>query len=95
MRRPRNCKNQSSGIPPLNALQLPDMKVLQGKVEKDRSFVAIDDAGRDKANIVKVKVLEVVDTALGQLARLLWVAESTGKFQFFLCQRTSLYSSRI
>ena len=25
--------------------------------------------------------------ALGQLERLLWVAESTGKFQFFLCVR--------
>ena len=46
---------------------------------------AIDDAGHDKASILKVKALEAVDKALGQLARLLWEAESTGKFQFFLC----------
>lgn len=46
---------------------------------------AIDDAGHDKASILKVKALEAVDTAIGQLARLLWEAESTGKFQFFLC----------
>ncbi|KAG4937577.1 hypothetical protein JHK85_052496 [Glycine max] len=38
-----------------------------------------------KASILKVKALEAVDKALGQLARLLWEAESTGKFQFFLC----------
>ena len=48
---------------------------------------AIDDAGHDKASILKVKALEAVDKALGQLARLLWEAESTGKFQFFLCVR--------
>ncbi|XP_061362088.1 uncharacterized protein LOC133305861 isoform X2 [Gastrolobium bilobum] len=46
---------------------------------------AIDDAGHDKASILKVKALEAVDTAVGQLARLLWEAESTGNFQFFLC----------
>lgn len=46
---------------------------------------AIDDAGHDKASILKVKALEAVDTAIGQLARLLWEAESTGNFQFFLC----------
>lgn len=46
---------------------------------------AIDDAGHDKASILKVKALEAVDTAVGQLARLLWEAESTGKFQFTLC----------
>jgi len=46
---------------------------------------AIDDAGHDKASILKVKALEAVDTAIGQLAKLLWEAESTGKFQFFLC----------
>ncbi|XP_027188592.1 uncharacterized protein [Cicer arietinum] len=46
---------------------------------------AIDDAGHDKASILKVKALEAVDTAIGQLARLLLEAESTGKFQFFLC----------
>lgn len=46
---------------------------------------AIDDAGHDKASILKVKALEAVDSAIGQLARLLWEAESTGEFQFFLC----------
>ncbi|XP_057753758.1 uncharacterized protein LOC130973306 [Arachis stenosperma] len=46
---------------------------------------AIDDAGHDKASILKVKGLEAVDTAVGQLARLLWEAESSGKFQFYLC----------
>ncbi|PRQ33038.1 putative phosphoglycerate mutase (2,3-diphosphoglycerate-independent) [Rosa chinensis] len=42
---------------------------------------AIDDAGHDKATIFKVKGLEAVDRAIGQLARLLWETESTGKFQ--------------
>ncbi|CAJ1836990.1 unnamed protein product [Sphenostylis stenocarpa] len=46
---------------------------------------AIDDAGHDKASILKVKALEAVDTAVGQLARLLWETESSGKYQFFLC----------
>ncbi|KAI3704701.1 hypothetical protein L1987_74928 [Smallanthus sonchifolius] len=46
---------------------------------------AIDDAGHDKASVFKVKGLEAVDKAIGQLARLLWEAESTGQFQFFLC----------
>ncbi|KAL6222251.1 hypothetical protein ACLB2K_005643 [Fragaria x ananassa] len=46
---------------------------------------AIDDAGHDKATILKVKGLEAVDRAIGQLARLLWETESTGKFQYFLC----------
>ncbi|KAI3743458.1 hypothetical protein L1987_61167 [Smallanthus sonchifolius] len=38
---------------------------------------AIDDAGHDKASVFKVKGLEAVDKAIGQLARLLWEAEST------------------
>ncbi|MFS7955915.1 putative phosphoglycerate mutase (2,3-diphosphoglycerate-independent) [Helianthus anomalus] len=46
---------------------------------------AIDDAGHDKATVFKVKGLEAVDKAIGQLARLLWEAESAGQFQFFLC----------
>lgn len=46
---------------------------------------AIDDAGHDKASVFKVKGLEAVDKAIGQLARLLWEAESTGQFQFSLC----------
>ncbi|KAF2313733.1 hypothetical protein GH714_013039 [Hevea brasiliensis] len=46
---------------------------------------AIDDAGHDKASLFKVKALEAVDQALGQLAKLLWQAESTEKFQYFLC----------
>ena len=48
-------------------------------------FQAIDDAGHDKASILKVKALEAVDRAIGQLAKLLLLAESTGKFQYFLC----------
>lgn len=46
---------------------------------------AIDDAGHDKASIFKVKGLEAVDRAIGQLASLLWQAESSGNFQYFLC----------
>ncbi|OIT00462.1 PREDICTED: uncharacterized protein LOC109228970 [Nicotiana attenuata] len=46
---------------------------------------AIDDAGHDKASVFKVKGLEAVDHAIGQLARLLWEAESTGKFNYYLC----------
>lgn len=46
---------------------------------------AIDDAGHDKATVFKVKGLEAVDKAIGQLARLLWEVESTGQFQFSLC----------
>ncbi|XP_019197309.1 PREDICTED: uncharacterized protein LOC109191178 isoform X2 [Ipomoea nil] len=46
---------------------------------------AIDDAGHDKASVFKVKGLEAVDRAIGQLAKLLWPAESSGKFQFFIC----------
>lgn len=46
---------------------------------------AIDDAGHDKASILKLKALEAVDTAVGQLARLLWESESSGSFQFSLC----------
>ncbi|OVA13493.1 Bisphosphoglycerate-independent phosphoglycerate mutase [Macleaya cordata] len=46
---------------------------------------AIDDAGHDKASIFKVKGMEAVDRAIGQLARLLWQAESTGSFQYSIC----------
>lgn len=46
---------------------------------------AIDDAGHDKASVFKVKGLEAVDKAIGQLARLLWEAESSGEFQFSVC----------
>ncbi|XP_059645746.1 uncharacterized protein LOC132287215 [Cornus florida] len=46
---------------------------------------AIDDAGHDKASIFKVKGLEAVDRAIGQLAKLLWQAESTGNYQYYLC----------
>lgn len=46
---------------------------------------AIDDAGHDKASILKVKALEAVDKAIGQLARLLWQAEKIGNFQYYLC----------
>ncbi|KAL1059739.1 hypothetical protein V6Z11_1Z011700 [Gossypium hirsutum] len=46
---------------------------------------AIDDAGHDKASVFKVKGLEAVDRAIAQLAKLLWQAESTGDFQYFIC----------
>lgn len=47
---------------------------------------AIDDAGHDKASVFKVRGLEAVDRAIGQLARLLWEVESsTDKFEYFLC----------
>ncbi|XP_047944823.1 probable 2,3-bisphosphoglycerate-independent phosphoglycerate mutase [Salvia hispanica] len=46
---------------------------------------AIDDAGHDKASVFKVKGLEAVDKAIGQLAKLLWQAESTGDFQYHIC----------
>ncbi|GFQ06570.1 2 3-bisphosphoglycerate-independent phosphoglycerate mutase [Phtheirospermum japonicum] len=47
--------------------------------------VAIDDAGHDKASVFKAKGLEAVDRAIGQLAKLLWQAESTGSFQYYIC----------
>lgn len=46
---------------------------------------AIDDAGHDKAATLKVRGLEAVDRAIGQLARLLWQAEKSGPFQYYLC----------
>ncbi|KAL3640231.1 hypothetical protein CASFOL_015199 [Castilleja foliolosa] len=46
---------------------------------------AIDDAGHDKASVFKAKGLEAVDRAIGQLAKLLWQAESTGSFQYYIC----------
>ncbi|KAI4339627.1 hypothetical protein MLD38_024545 [Melastoma candidum] len=46
---------------------------------------AIDDAGHDKATVFKVKGLECVDQAIGQLAKLLWQAESTGQFRYAIC----------
>lgn len=46
---------------------------------------AIDDAGHDKASIFKVKAMEAVDRAIGQLATLLWPAESTENFEYYLC----------
>lgn len=46
---------------------------------------AIDDAGHDKASIFKAKGLEAVDRAIGQLATLLWQAESSGAFQYYIC----------
>uniref|UniRef100_A0A0D9XZZ2 Metalloenzyme domain-containing protein n=1 Tax=Leersia perrieri TaxID=77586 RepID=A0A0D9XZZ2_9ORYZ len=46
---------------------------------------AIDDAGHDKAVKLKVLGLEAVDRAIGQLARLLWEAEKSGQYQYFLC----------
>ncbi|KAK1310318.1 hypothetical protein QJS10_CPA08g01709 [Acorus calamus] len=46
---------------------------------------AIDDAGHDKASVLKVKALEAVDRAIGQLAKLLWQAEKTGDFRYYLC----------
>ncbi|KAH6814374.1 Cofactor-independent phosphoglycerate mutase [Perilla frutescens var. frutescens] len=46
---------------------------------------AIDDAGHDKASVFKAKGLEAVDKAIGQLAKLLWQAESMGVFQYYIC----------
>lgn len=46
---------------------------------------AIDDAGHDKASVFKAKGLEAVDKAIGQLAKLLWQAESAGDFQYYIC----------
>lgn len=46
---------------------------------------AIDDAGHDKASVLKVQALEAVDRAIGQLTRLLWEAEKSGNFQYCLC----------
>jgi 2,3-diphosphopglycerate-independent phosphoglycerate mutase len=46
---------------------------------------AIDDAGHDKAGVFKVKGMEAVDRAIGQLARLLWEAESAGNYSYSIC----------
>ncbi|CAA0840881.1 Cofactor-independent phosphoglycerate mutase [Striga hermonthica] len=48
---------------------------------------AIDDAGHDKASGFKAKGLEAVDRAIGQLAKLLWQAEScsSGALQYYIC----------
>uniref|UniRef100_A0A1D1ZKZ5 2,3-bisphosphoglycerate-independent phosphoglycerate mutase 1 n=1 Tax=Anthurium amnicola TaxID=1678845 RepID=A0A1D1ZKZ5_9ARAE len=46
---------------------------------------AIDDAGHDKASLFKVRALEAVDRAVGQLAKLLWQAETCGNFKYCLC----------
>lgn len=55
-----------------------------GKIDRN-ILQAVDDAGHEKNSIFKVKWLEAVDKATGQLAKLLWQAEATGKFQFSLC----------
>ncbi|KAJ9682982.1 hypothetical protein PVL29_018820 [Vitis rotundifolia] len=41
--------------------------------------------GHDKASIFKVKAMEAVDRAIGQLASLFWQAESTRNFEYHLC----------
>ncbi|EHA8586965.1 hypothetical protein COCNU_scaffold001220G000020 [Cocos nucifera] len=46
---------------------------------------AINDAGHDKASMFQVRVLEAVDRAIDQLARLLWEAEKSVNFQYYLC----------
>ncbi|PKA63982.1 hypothetical protein AXF42_Ash004994 [Apostasia shenzhenica] len=46
---------------------------------------AIDDAGHDKAIMLKVRALEAVDKAIAQLARLLWQVEKSANFEFYLC----------
>lgn len=46
---------------------------------------AIDDAGHDKATLFKGRGLEAVDKAIRQLAKLLWQAESSTNYQYFLC----------
>lgn len=50
-----------------------------------KTLQAIDDAGHDKATILKVRGLEAVDKAIAQLAKLLWQAEKSGNFQYYLC----------
>lgn len=46
---------------------------------------AIDDAGHDKASVLKVRGLEAVDKAIGQLTKLLWLAQKTGNFEYYIC----------
>ncbi|KAJ7517027.1 hypothetical protein O6H91_21G009000 [Diphasiastrum complanatum] len=46
---------------------------------------AIDDAGHDKAVMLKVKAFEAVDKMIGQLAHLLWQAESGGNVSYSIC----------
>nr|CAD1817012.1 unnamed protein product [Ananas comosus var. bracteatus] len=46
---------------------------------------AIDDAGHDKASMLKIRALEAVDRAVAQLARLLWEAETSRNFEYYLC----------
>ncbi|XP_078443248.1 uncharacterized protein LOC144712799 [Wolffia australiana] len=46
---------------------------------------AVDDAGHDKASLYKVRALEAVDRAISQLAKFLWTAESSGRFEYYLC----------
>ncbi|KAI0498836.1 hypothetical protein KFK09_019731 [Dendrobium nobile] len=46
---------------------------------------AIDDAGHDKASMLKVRALESVDKAIAQLARLLWQVEKSANFEYYLC----------
>lgn len=45
---------------------------------------AINDVGHDKASLSIMKGLEVVDCIIGQLVGLLWEAESTEKFIYYL-----------
>lgn len=46
---------------------------------------AIDDAGHDKACVLKVRALESVDKAIAQLAKLLWQVEKSTSFEYYLC----------
>eukprot|EP00250_Pteridium_aquilinum_P012894 c21010_g1_i2 orf=41-1498(+) len=46
---------------------------------------AVDDAGHDKATMLKVAALESIDKMIGQLARLLWEAECCGTAKFSIC----------
>lgn len=46
---------------------------------------AVDDAGHDKASLLKVRALEAVDRSIGQLTKLLWQTEKLGKFKYSIC----------
>ncbi|CAN4113564.1 unnamed protein product [Withania somnifera] len=69
---------------PLNAKRAAEGKSVANVVLLRGCGISIE-AGHDKASVFKVTGLEAVDCAIGQLARLLWEAESTGKFSYYLC----------
>ncbi|KAJ4787065.1 hypothetical protein LUZ62_038311 [Rhynchospora pubera] len=83
------CALTAPSQPPPRVFVPGEEEFKPGRVEGyDFGFLhikAIDDAGHDKATILKVRGLEAVDQAVGQLAKLLWQAEASGSFQYYLC----------